>query len=272
MRNLILTLIIWIICFTAITIGASLTYKWYKHLGKDITISFNDVSGLVPHQSKILYLGVQIGDISNIFIDIKTGRPKIRARIDKHAATLLGPNSKFWIVSPEFGLGEIDNLSTIATGNYIGVNPIPGDPTDEFVGLDLPPVDNEFASTLTLKLQASSAPGVEPGSAILYRDLQIGEVGSMGLSKDKKHVLITIFINAPYADVIRKTSYFANISGFHASIHIFSGSEISLNSLRTLIKGGISVTTPNLQAPPARNNDVFKLLNREELQALQERC
>lgn len=272
MRNLMLTLIIWMICFTAVTVGISLTYKWYKNIGKNVTITFNDVSGLVPNQSKILYLGVQIGDINSIALDPETGRPIVHAKINKHAIQLLGANSKFWIVSPEFGLGEIENLSTIATGNYIAVNPIPGPITDKYVGLDLPPVDNEFAATLTIKLKANSAPGVEPGSAILYRDLQIGEVGNMGLSKDRKHVLITIYINAPYADVIRKNSYFANISGFHASIHIFGGSEISLNSIRTLVKGGIAVTSPDPQGPPAKDNDVFKLLSREELQALQERC
>src|SRR5690349_1352682 len=104
MRSIIVTLIIWIMCFTAITIGVSLTYKWYRQLGEDITITFTDVSGLVPNQSKIMYLGVDIGTINDIEIDLKTGKPTVTARISKQAMPLLGPKSKFWIVRPELGL------------------------------------------------------------------------------------------------------------------------------------------------------------------------
>lgn len=272
MRNLILTLIIWIICFTAITIGVSLTYKWYKHLGKDIYLNFTDVSGLVPNQSKIMYRGVEIGNVIDIDLNPHTGYPRVKARVTQQATKIIGKDSKFWVVRPEFGLGSISNLSTISTGDYIAVHPVPGAFTQEFNGLDEPPVENKFSSGLRLILKATSAPGIDIGSGVLYQDMQIGEVGEMGLSADRKYVLITIYIDKKYVDVIRKNSYFGNISGFHANIHIFGGSKITLNSLRTLVKGGIKVTTPNLNGSPVKNGDVFKMLSREELMELEDKC
>lgn len=272
MRNLILTLIIWIICFTAITIGASLTYKWYRHLGKDIYLNFTDVSGLVPHQSKIMYRGVEIGDVLEIDLNPHTGYPRIKARITQQATRIIGKDSQFWVVRPEFGLGSISNLSTISTGDYIAVHPVPGKFVHEYNGLDEAPVDHEFSSGLRLILKATSAAGIDIGSGVLYHDMQIGEVGTMGLSADRKYILITIYIDKKYVDVIRKNSYFGNISGFHADIHIFGGSKITLNSLRTLVKGGIKVETPNLKGAPVKNDEVFKMLDRDELKELEDKC
>lgn len=270
MRNLILTLIIWTICFTAVTIGTSLTYKWYRNLGNDIDIEFSDVAGLVPNQSKIFYQGVQIGDIKAIDLDPQTQKPRVHARINKKFNTLLGPHSKFWIVSPQFSLGSVSNLSAISTGNYISVHPVPGPFTEKFIGLDEMPVDNEYDNGLKIILKGLTAEGIDIGSSVLYHDLAIGEVGEMDLAKDGRHVLLTVFIDRKYARVIRKSTYFGNISGFHADISLFSGSQVTLNSIRTLVKGGIKVETPTFNSPLAKDGSVFRLLSREELEKCEE--
>lgn len=269
MRNLILTLIIWIICFTAITIGVSLTYKWYRNLGIDIQISFNDVSGLVPNQSKIMYRGAEIGTVEAIDLNIQTGYPIVKARVRKQSKSLLANDSLFWIVRPEFALGSINNLSTIATGDYIALHPGSGKFVNEFVGLEDAPVEDKFNYGLKLLLRANSTAGIEIGSGVLYKDFQIGQVGEMGLSEDKKYVLITIYIDKQYTSVIRRNSYFGNISGFYADIHIFGGSKIALDSLRTLINGGIKVVTPNLNGPAVKNGCIFNMLSREQIAELE---
>lgn len=267
MRNLLLTLIIWTICFTAIVVGVSLSYKWYRQLGTDIHIHFDDVSGLVPNQSKIMYQGVQIGNINNIEIDLDTHKPYLTARINKKFMHLLGEESKFWIVSPEFGLGKVSNLSAISTGDYVSVHPVPGKPATKFWGTNDEPVNNEFDSGLKIILKGLSAEGIDEGSSVLYHDLEIGKVADMSLAADGQHVLITIFIDRKYARVIRTSTYFGNISGFHADISLFSGSKVTLNSIRTLVQGGIKVETPNMRCPLAKDGAVFKLLNRDELVA-----
>lgn len=261
---------IWIVCFTAIVIGCSLTYSWYRDSGKDIEINFKEVNGLVPRHSKIMYRGAEIGSVTDIRLDLKTQAPIVTARIDTHPAKLIGKDSKFWIVRPEIGFGEIRNLNAIATGAYIGVDPIPGEITDSFIALDDDPIADSFECGLKIIIKTASASGIEEGSAVLYRDFKIGEVADMGLSQDKRHILITVYIAKAYKDVIRKGSYFANISGFHASIHLFGGTEISLKSLSSLMNGGLTVTTPNFNSPAAKDNDTYTMLTKQQVEALQD--
>jgi len=266
MRNLILTLIIWIICFTAITAGISLTYTWHKNRGQDIYIHFKDVEGLVPNTSKIMYLGVQIGHVSEIKFDIKTMLPVVKARVSQELVNILGPDSSFWIVHPELALAGIKNLGTIASGNYIGVNPIKGKFTQKFMGMDDAPTEQPLGAVLRLFLKANSATGLQIGSSILYRGLEIGQVEKMSLAQDKRSIMIQFNIQKEYKSVIRKNSYFGNVSGFHASIHLLSGSEINMNSFKTLVGGAIEIITPNLDASIVKDNHTFDLLTAEQLE------
>lgn len=270
MRNLILTLIIWIICFTAITVGTSLTYKWYRHRGNDISIRFKDVSGLIPNQSKVMYRGVQVGSINDIDLDPETGFPILRARMTRQVMRILGKDSNFWVVRPELGLGAVSNLSAISTGDYVELHPVAGEYADDFIGLDEAPVENQFSSGLRIILKADNVAGLDVGSGLFYHDLVIGEIGEMDLAPDGQHILVTAYIDKQFVHVIRKNTIFGNISGFHADISIFGGSKITMNSLRTLVRGGIKVITPSLKAPAAKNNDKFRMLTRDQLVELED--
>lgn len=265
MRNLLLTLLIWIIAFASITAGAAMTYSWYRERGPQIKIVFQNASGLVPNKSKIIYRGVQVGNITAISLDQKYEGVTVVARMTRQAGELLGHESKFWIVQPEFGLDKISNLSAIATGDYIEMEPVKGKFSTEFVGLKQPPSDHpRLASGLRLIVRASNLGGINDDSPILYRGFQIGNVWDIELSKDKKNLDIIIYIYEEYGDLVRKSSYFTNVSGFHADIHIFGTSRIGMDSLSTLIRGGINLTTPSLNGPLAKEDDVYRLISAEQ--------
>jgi paraquat-inducible protein B len=248
-----------------------MSYKIYKHRGKDITITFKNVEGLVPNQSKIMFRGAEIGSVNDIELDLTTGYPVVHARIPQYVLSMFGEKSSFWIVRPELGIGSINNLSALSTGDYIAVNPVPGKFCNKFTGLEDIPVEDKYVAALTITLKGKTAGGIETGSPVLYRDLQIGDVGEITLSNDKRYVLIKLYIQSPYETVIRKNSLFGNVSGFHADISIFSGSHIGFDSLRTMVKGGIKVITPNMRCPAAKNHDTFELLSNEQLEELSDR-
>ena len=270
MRNLLITLTIWMICFTAITAGVVLTYNWYKDRGPVIRIAAQDAAGLAPGESKIMYRGVQVGLVTQIRLDPNYSGVIIYARMSKQVEKMLGKDSKFWIVRPEFGLDRISNLSAIATGDYIAVDPVVGEFTRDFKTLKQPPIEHpKLATGLRLELRTSALGGISEESQILYRGFQIGNVWGIDLTEDKKEVKITCYVYEEYADVIRKNSYFANISGFHANLHIFGTSKIGLDSLHTLLNGGITVITPSLSGPVAKNGDVYRILTAEQYQDMQ---
>lgn len=268
MRNLILTLLIWTICFAGITVGASLCYDWYRQQGFNVQIKFTEVGGLIPNQSKVMFRGVQVGTVHTIKFDQGTEQPIVVARISKDIRDMVGEKSQFWIVRPEFGLGHVNNLSTIATGDYIAIDPIKGNPGKVFNGFTEQPPD-EMAG-LRLRLNASSVSGLEVGSRILYRGLKIGEIGEMSLHKDKRFIRMTIYIEKKYASVIRRNSYFSNVSGFHANLSVFGTSHLNMDSLGTLVNGGVQVTTPNFNSAQAKQDDTFCLLTVEQMNELED--
>lgn len=268
MRRLLLTLIIWILCFTAIVAGAVLTYNWYRNLGPEISISFLDASGVVPHQTPISYRGVYVGWVQHVRLNQKTGRAEVIARMHRDVADLLAEGTEFWVVKPEFSLEHSSNLGTIASGDYIGMRPQKGKVLYSFTGLDNPPVRSELAEGLQVLLHGPDGGGVNIGSPILYKGLQIGEVGELGVTKNKREVLVTAYIYKKYADLVRTSSFFGNVSGFHASIHILGSSQVGMDSLKTLLSGGIVMETNNLEAPQAKSGAEYELIPPEAMQRI----
>jgi len=265
MRNLLLTLLIWSIAFAAITAGTAMTYTWYRERGPEIKIIFQNAKGLIPDKSKIVYRGVQVGEVTSIWLDHKYDGVTVVARMTKQAGALLGSDSKFWIVQPQFGLDKVSNLSAIATGDYIEMDPVKGKLTKEFMGLKQPPADHpRLASGLRLILKARNLSGINDDSPILYHGFQVGNVWDIQLAKDKRDLDITIYVYEEYSDLVRKGSYFSNISGFHANIHIFGTSQIGMDSLSTMIRGGINLNTPNLAGSLAKDGDVYRVLSAEQ--------
>lgn len=268
MRRLILSLIIWILSFTAIVVGVILTYNWYRNLGPEITISFMDASGIVPRQTPISYQGVYVGWVQHVRLDQKTCRAQVIARMHRDVANLLGQGTEFWVVKPEFSLEHSSNLGTIASGDYISMRPQKGKAIYNFTGLDEPPVRSELAEGLQIFLHGPDAGGVNIGSPILYKGLQIGEIGEMGVTKDKREVLVTAYVYKKYAELVRRSSFFGNVSGFHASIHIFGSSQIGMDSLKTLLSGGIVMETNDFSAPQAETGAEYELIPPSAMQKI----
>ncbi len=267
-KKFITTLLVWIVCLIAITSSVVLMYQWHKNRGVVIQIRFDDASGLVPLQSKIMYVGVQIGLIEDIIMDPNSTDPLVIARVSRQVAKMLGPESKFWVIRAQLGIGNIANLSTITTGDYIALQPVQGAATRKFVGLEHGPVDQIIHEGIAISLSTTNASGLNVAGPILYRGVQIGHIDSMRLAKNLSTVKVIAHIDKEYVGVIRKDTYFANVSGFHASLHVFGASKISMDSFKTLVSGGINAYTPSLNSPKACNGDSFKLLTNEQFQAM----
>jgi paraquat-inducible protein B len=264
MKSVMTTLIIWSIAFAAITVSASLTYSWYSNRGPEIKISFKNTAGLIPHQSKIMYRGAEIGRVTGMYFDLGSEHVIVYARLNRQPAQLIGKDSRFWIVQPEFSIEKISNLHAIATGDYIAVQPIAGPMAINFVGDEMEPMEARLSDGLQIKLRSYALAGIEADSPLLYHGQQIGEVWETTLTKDRREALVIAYVYKEYADLIRKSTIFSNISGFHADIHLFGGTKIGMDSLRTIFRGGINVSTTNFDSVRAKNNDVFRLLSAEE--------
>ena len=68
-----------------------------------------------------------------------------------------------------------------------------------------------------------------------------------------------VLIRRPYAPLVRANSVFWNVSGVSVSGGLVRGVEVKLESLRSLAAGGINFATPDANARPAREGQVFPL-------------
>jgi paraquat-inducible protein B len=135
-----------------------------------------------------------------------------------------------------------------------------GTPTTDFVGLEDPPVLHSSVPGHTFRLVSPRIGSLNPGSPILFRDLIVGEVLGWDIGAMAKNVTIHAFVRAPYDQYVHERSVFWNASGATVQLGA-NGLRVQLESLRTLVLGGIAFETPDKAAasPVAMENREFPL-------------
>lgn len=111
---------------------------------------------------------------------------------------------------------------------------------------------------LEIFLEATHAGSISVGAPISYRQVEIGRVEGHELSADARSVRIRARIFANYAPLVRTNSRFWNTSGIHAHLGL-SGLEVDTGTLTSLMRGGVSLATPDAPGPPVDAHTTFPL-------------
>jgi paraquat-inducible protein B len=251
--------LIWIVPLVAAAVAAYLVYDRVRAYGPAITIRFKDATGLRAGETPIKHLGVTIAQITAIELTDDTEHVRVTARLPRDGVPIAREGSVFWIVRPELGFGNISGLGTVISGPHIEVLPGKGQPKSEFVGLDTSPVILE-RNGLKISLLAGRAGPLRLNSPVYYRGVEVGVVQETDLASDATMVNIRLFIRERYAPLVRTGTKFWNVSGADVNAGLFRGVEVKVESLRSLMAGGIAFATPeDSNAKPARNGMVFPL-------------
>jgi paraquat-inducible protein B len=251
--------LVWVVPVLALAVAAYLVFQHMRSLGPEISIRFDDASGLKVGQTPINYRGVQIGEVTGIDLADDRRQALVKARLHRSAAPLAAEGTQFWIVRPQFGWGNVTGLNTVLSGPEIQVLPGKGEKRlSEFNGLDNAPVAAGEGG-LRLILRTERPKGVTMSTPVNYRGVQVGLVHKIELSPNSASADIHILVRSRYAALVREGSAFWNTSGVHASGGILKGIELELESLRTLFTGAIEFATPSEKAPRAKPGTVFFL-------------
>jgi paraquat-inducible protein B len=257
--------LVWFLPLIALLVSGWLIAKSYSEKGPVITISFPTAEGLEVDKTKIKYLNVEIGKVTAITIsdDLKT--ILITAQMNSSAAGYLKKDTSFWVVRPQVGLGGISGLGTLLSGPYIAIKPGGGDKEHHFVGLISPPLLKNNAEGRHFMLETNNLGSMKPGSPINFHGITVGEVLSHTLSDEGNAIRLTIFINKPYDQFIRKNTRFWMDSGVDLSAGA-DGFKVRTGPLISLLSGGIAFrasaedTVENIQP----ENSVFPLYDTYE--------
>src|SRR5450631_4487009 len=132
--------LIWLLPLCALLVSAWLIYKTVSEKGPEITINFPSADGLEIDKTKIKYLDVEIGKVTDIAINKDMKSIDVTAEMHKESSAYLTNNSQFWVVRPQVGLSGGSGLGTLMSGAYIAIKPEKGKKERHFTGLDTPPV------------------------------------------------------------------------------------------------------------------------------------
>lgn len=261
--------LVWVVPVVAAIVAGYLVYDRVQEFGAKLTIKFKDGSGLKTGQTPIKYRGVPIGEVAAVELSEDQQHVLVKARLRRSALSIAREGSVFWIVRPEVGIANITGLGTVITGPHIEVLPGTGEAKSEFVGLESAPVALERKG-LKIVLRSSRLGSLKPSSPVYYRGIEVGAVQDSQLGNNSTTVDIQVFVRQRYANLVRNGSKFWNVSGVDVSFGLFRGVEINLESLRSLVAGGIAFATPNdPKGKAAKDGMVFRLYDKPKKEWLE---
>jgi paraquat-inducible protein B len=248
--------LMWVVPLVAAAVAAWLVYERVSQQGPEITLEFRDGGGLRVGQTPIKYRGVQVGIVTGMALSEDRERVLVKARLDRTAGSLAAEGTQFWIVRPQVGWGNVTGLGTVISGPEIQAQAGRGNGTaqTEFKGLERAP----SPPGLRIVLKGERPVSLRPGSPVYFRGVEVGAVHEVQLSSNATAAEVHIVVLQRYAGLVRSGSAFWNVSGLSVSGGILKGIQLELESVRSLVTGGIEFASPE-KSPPAKAGTVFFL-------------
>ena len=236
--------LIWIVPTMAVAVAAYLVFHRMQDYGPQITVSFSDGGGLRVGQTPLRYRGVQVGEVNGVALSKDQKSALVRIRLLRSAEGIAREGSRFWIVRPRVGFGQITGLATVLSGPEIQV--IPGKAGEakeqhEFTGLETPPSTIEGGLRIVLRAER---PKMRADAPVYYRGVEVGTVQKLDLAPNALSADIHVVILPRYASLVREGSSFWDVSGLNIKGGVLKGMEVEFESLRAFINGGIEFATP----------------------------
>ncbi len=263
--------IVWLIPIIAALIAGYLGYRTLLEQGPMLTLSFDTAEGLAAGQTQVKFKAVALGTVDSIDLSPDNRHVIVKVRMNNVGARFLTSNARFWVERPRFSLNNVSGLDTLVSGAYISVDPGPpgGIYQDQFTGLEQPPGVRSDEPGRTYTLTADNLGSLISGSPVFFRDVVVGEVLGYDIGDGLGPIKITIFVRAPFDNLVRPQSRFWNSSGIAAEIQ-GGVLQVELQSIQAAITGGVTFNMPAAaqDTAPSPDNATFQLYaSRQEAEA-----
>jgi paraquat-inducible protein B len=235
------------VCFTFLVL-ATLLYVLGDLGGRaatDVTVSFDQGHG-VRVGGEIRCRGIVVGEVSDVRLNGEGVQIDIALALEAQSL-LMREGTRWWIDRPMVEWSRVGGLDAAFRDRFIDVDPGPdgGPLVRGFQGLAEPPVLSQYqAGDLSLTLMAAERGSLQRGAAVLYRGVRIGTILETDLSEDATSVEARVLIQRRYTPLVRRNSRFFEAGAIDLDLG-FTGLRARLDSLETLIVGGVSLATPD---------------------------
>ena len=209
--------------------------------GIEVSLIFDDTTGLTADVTKVIYKGIVLGVIKKITPNAGQETATATVIMNPIADVGLVEDTQFWMVRPKFDITGVENLETLLAGDYITMR-LGKSKKKKYrfkVSMTRPPLDASYPG-LHLKLKSSELGSISIGAPVMYHRIKIGNVQDYELAADGKSINILIYIYPRYMNLVSSHSRFYNASGFKVDVGL-SGLSVRTESVKSILKGGIGL-------------------------------
>lgn len=257
--------VIWLVPILALVVTLAVAWNSYANRGALIEVEFADATGITPGETTLRFREITVGQVESVKFTSDLSRVSVELRVDPDVAKYIDNEATFWIVRPQVTAQGVTRLDTVLTGAFIEGYwdaEVSGKQT-KFTGLERPPLVRSDAEGSWIVLQMDSADGLSEGAPVLYRGVQVGRMDNIRLSENEDRVLANAFIEAPHDERLSSATVFWDTSGFSLSLGT-RGVSFNVNSLSSLLQGGVAFDTLVSGGKPVETGQVFTVQPDEE--------
>lgn len=230
---------IWLVPLIAIMVASWMLYQNWASQGPIITLIASNAEGLEAGQTKLKARNVDVGRVIDIRLSSDYEKAIIKVRMNQDTKNMLRKDAKFWVVKPRIGKEGVSGLSTLLSGAYIDMSPgEQSEESTEFTLLSQPPLSTTKEG-IRILLHSTDSAKLDVGTLVHFRGYDVGYVEEVGFDVNTGSITYRVVVQPPYDALVNSAVQFWITPGlsFKSSVQ---GFEVKLDSLETLISGGIS--------------------------------
>ncbi|MCZ0961382.1 PqiB family protein [Paracoccus benzoatiresistens] len=252
--------VIWLVPIIALVVTAAIAWNAYAERGTVIEVEFADATGVTPGETALRFREITVGQVEGVSFTSDLSRVVVRIRVDKDVAPYIDSDAAFWIVRPQVTAQGVTRLDTVLTGSFIEGywDAAVSTPQERFVGQERAPLVRSDTPGSWVTLAMENAGGISEGAPVLYRGVQVGRMENLRLADSEDQVVADAFIEAPHDKRLTTSTVFWDTSGFSLSLGA-SGVSFNVNSLSSLLQGGVSFDTLVSGGRPIEPGHVYTL-------------
>lgn len=258
--------IVWLVPILALVVTIGVAWTSFVNRGALIEIEFADATGITPGETGLRFREITVGQVESVKFTSDLSSVSVQVRVDPDVAQYIDDEASFWIVRPQVSAQGVTRLDTVLTGAFIEGywdSEVTRKQT-EFTGLERPPLVRSDAEGSWIVLQMDSADGISEGAPILYHGVQVGQMDHIRLAEDGSDTVIAnAFVEAPHDKRLSSATSFWDTSGFSLSLGT-SGVAFNVNSLSSLLQGGVAFDTFASGGKPVETGQIFTVYPDEE--------
>lgn len=231
---------IWLVPLVALVVAGWMLYQNWASQGPTIEIIAPNAEGISAGKTKVKARNVDVGEVSDIHLSDDYNHAVITVQMNSGTSQMLRDDTKFWVIKPRIGREGISGLGTLLSGAFIEMEPGHGDNAQShFEMLSQPPLTTSEDKGIRLRLTSSGLSKMDVGTPVHFHGFEVGYIEKVGFDIKTGDITYRVFIRAPYDALVNSAVQFWLTPGLAVESSA-RGVQVKMDSLETLISGGIS--------------------------------